>query len=544
MAKGGSIDSNIYDLVFILSSDEIQRYFTGDRKRRARLGKSNGCIDDRRPVMWIDISDLSGSLVDVKQVTNNIHKQHENNARQIAGLKMKAETFLNSNTHDSVEWMVVELDEKSHKALAIAKSIIMLTSSEEVVGLSTWLNNSFYGDLPAHIRQRIIEVSNQNPDSGSMPNTQATRDRVFLLSVNEASRYFQDRFERTVKHRDVPVGWWLRSRGTSSSYATVANISPYGDIDSRGSDSGNYGIRPAIWVDYAAEAPTETQRKEVVVADKRRALRKRAGELLNGTNSNGSNTMGHIVEIKSIIDSLKAQENQLETKKNRYGLFDFEPKRKIDAQLDTLYSQREELQDELAVLLSKPQSYLWDIIDIDEDNNKVLAITKDIVAEMYYCTYNTGGSKYHDINRHYRGRDMHENLGRSLGLPDIDITWENCHIRRWLHNDFFNSLPDIIRSKTVEIINQTPHRPGYNAPVNPTRDKVFLLSIEEVNKYLPVGSMRGAQYQGEDYCWWLRSPGEGAVIAMFVYGNGYINKYAGSIGSFRIGIRPAMWITV
>jgi hypothetical protein len=139
------------------------------------------------------------------------------------------------------------------------------------------------------------------------------------------------------------------------------------------------------------------------------------------------------------------------------------------------------------------------------------------------------------------------------------ITWEHCTLRKWLNNEFYNSLPDFIRNRIVEITNQNPDNAQYGTPGgNPTRDKVFLLSTEEAERHFLSNSKRITQYSGSDYCdksnnpwrfyigtnqsWLLRSPGHGPNVVACVTSDGNVR----SDGAYTVdsigGVRPALWL--
>ena len=137
-----------------------------------------------------------------------------------------------------------------------------------------------------------------------------------------------------------------------------------------------------------------------------------------------------------------------------------------------------------------------------------------------------------------------------------EVTWETCTIRSWLNNTFINSSftnaeRAVIQTVTVEADND----PKYSTiSENDTQDKVFLLSISEVNKYFSsaddrkcylttYANERGAWKFPDGTClWFLRSPGNLYKSAAVVYNDGSVN-YAGQCVSDRTyGIRPAMWI--
>ncbi|MCL2634965.1 MAG: DUF6273 domain-containing protein, partial [Oscillospiraceae bacterium] len=82
-----------------------------------------------------------------------------------------------------------------------------------------------------------------------------------------------------------------------------------------------------------------------------------------------------------------------------------------------------------------------------------------------------------------------------------------------------------------------------------TNDYIFLLSVEEANKYFTSNSARIAENSSrntENFCltwWWLRSRGQVDKTPSSVQGNGEITGLSpGYIA--ECGIRPAMWITI
>lgn len=143
-----------------------------------------------------------------------------------------------------------------------------------------------------------------------------------------------------------------------------------------------------------------------------------------------------------------------------------------------------------------------------------------------------------------------------------DVTWETCSLRKWLNEMFLNTAfssdeQNCIISSTVA----ADKNPSYStSPGKDTTDKVFLLSIVEVNKYLSSTETR--KCAPTDYAitrgawtsdsiktgeratcwWWLRSPGCNSYSTAYVYGDGsvYDNGYRANydIG----GVRPALWI--
>ena len=134
-----------------------------------------------------------------------------------------------------------------------------------------------------------------------------------------------------------------------------------------------------------------------------------------------------------------------------------------------------------------------------------------------------------------------------------DTTWEMCTLRTWLNGTFYNNAFGAVHQKLIVDSNVTADS---TTPSNNTTDKVFLLSITEVNKYFSSDSAR--QCQGTAYCyaqgaskasngncwWWLRSPGGDSDYAALVYGGGSVGNYGSSVNSSDDAVRPALWINL
>lgn len=140
------------------------------------------------------------------------------------------------------------------------------------------------------------------------------------------------------------------------------------------------------------------------------------------------------------------------------------------------------------------------------------------------------------------------------------VTWEDCTLRVWLNNNFystaFNSSEKqrIVESAITAEANPTN---TYAMAGNNTRDRVFILSASEVNKYL-TGNYERAAY-GTDYAfgnglynndmlgstwWWVRTPGKTNKWAVRVLSTGEMVYDGTYVNSDNGGVRPAIWITV
>ena len=146
-----------------------------------------------------------------------------------------------------------------------------------------------------------------------------------------------------------------------------------------------------------------------------------------------------------------------------------------------------------------------------------------------------------------------------------DVTWESCSLRKWMNGTFLNKAFNA--EEQAQIQNTTvsaDKNPEYNTnPGNATTDKVFLLSINEVEKYFNSDEARkcaptayakaqGA-YTSDNYktasgaatCWWwLRSPGADPTYAAIVNIDGSVYYYGSLVNYAHDAVRPALWINL
>ncbi|MCL2106146.1 MAG: DUF6273 domain-containing protein [Oscillospiraceae bacterium] len=182
----------------------------------------------------------------------------------------------------------------------------------------------------------------------------------------------------------------------------------------------------------------------------------------------------------------------------------------------------------------------WLVLRIVE--GRALLITKDIVKLM----------PYHEF--------------------DGDITWEHCSLRKYLNGEFYGEFSEDDRKRIEPTQNQNPNTRYVTADGktevntrggNPTRDSVFLLSIEEAKqcfhttekeilsdwddvmpKTYPQSDEMTAEYGKEPAWWWLRSPGINQYDAANVFGEGSINLGGRWVNSRVGGVRPALWLNL
>ncbi len=139
----------------------------------------------------------------------------------------------------------------------------------------------------------------------------------------------------------------------------------------------------------------------------------------------------------------------------------------------------------------------------------------------------------------------------------MDVTWEDCSARSWLNEVFYSAaFSEEEKDRILETTVSTQANPYYGTdPGGQTTDHVFLLSLEEVEEYLPRDSSRycgATQYaikQGvyvnpsTGGSWWmLRTPGAESHMVMSINSDGSIDFDGGRVNSNKGGIRPVLWI--
>ena len=142
---------------------------------------------------------------------------------------------------------------------------------------------------------------------------------------------------------------------------------------------------------------------------------------------------------------------------------------------------------------------------------------------------------------------------------DSDCTWATCSLRKWLNGTFYKAaFSNKERERIMDATVEAHTNPDFSTnPGMSTRDYIFLLSVEEVNQYLPYDSNRmcfpteyakeqgGFEEQSLGTCWWwLRTPGETSSDASSINSDGTIDTDDGTVSSNKGCVRPAMWLAI
>lgn len=206
----------------------------------------------------------------------------------------------------------------------------------------------------------------------------------------------------------------------------------------------------------------------------------------------------------------------------------------------------------------------------DENNNRTKDLIMGALSPLRQITQGFGSYRYDSQKKPIKWCILAQEKDKALLITKMgidtkkyneefeDVTWETCSLRKWLNQEFYNSAFTEQEKKMIVTSKVTADRnPEYNIdPGKDTQDKIFLLSIPEVSKYLnyfdrclqvtPYAKKKGAEFS--DYygsaVWWLRSPGSYIRSAAYVGFNGSVGMYGELVFKSNIVVRPALWVKI
>lgn len=256
------------------------------------MGESNysvaNCQGGIRPAVWV-----------------KYNKEENNNEKEISDFEIiefgKYQQSYNSEKNDwnedPIEWIVLEKDSENKRALIISKYILdvrfnVYKSGEknttwENSNIRTWLNNEFYNiAFTEEEKNKIKEVQlvNEDNDDYMTLGGRDTMDKIFLLSISEARKYFSNGNNLGNKDQLVRAGaakgtqyaeyrklgkirkdkqdeyeeWMLENsaynlRSPGGSQEHTAAVGPDAIISTSGfvgTGLNRRGVRPAMWIEY------------------------------------------------------------------------------------------------------------------------------------------------------------------------------------------------------------------------------------------------------------------------------------------------------
>jgi TolA-binding protein len=128
--------------------------------------------------------------------------------------------------------------------------------------------------------------------------------------------------------------------------------------------------------------------------------------------------------------------------------------------------------------------------------------------------------------------------------------WEGSSLRQWLNGKFLSStFSDKEASRILLTTVENAVNPEFGTAVGGnTQDRVFLLSYEELMRYMPKNTDRIASRDDsvKPVIWWLRNPGKTGSYAMTVETDGSISYEGHKVYAYASGqgVRPAIWLDI
>ncbi len=158
-----------------------------------------------------------------------------------------------------LDWIVLNVSADGKKVLLLSKTAVckMPFNNEsggitwENCSLRKWLNTSFLADnFTRQERDRIITVDKLLADEDrdyKYKRYDYTSDKVFLLSLSEAKKWFDSDQDRITTCNGNPCFWWLRTPIIYDDFAAVVDYDgSVNDGDRFIVHGKNGGVRPAI----------------------------------------------------------------------------------------------------------------------------------------------------------------------------------------------------------------------------------------------------------------------------------------------------------
>lgn len=166
--------------------------------------------------------------------------------------------------------------------------------------------------------------------------------------------------------------------------------------------------------------------------------------------------------------------------------------------------------------------YTWEVLSVE--NGQALLLTQNAVMKKEY---------HHDSQA--RGAE-----------------WEKCTLRRFLNRSFLSSTFSPAEQSLIQEHSHDNAQISYSdysgsinekTPLAPTQDRVFILSVDEVKKFLPE-KRRLATMAGQPCGYWLRDIFCADAYLIRPTYDGKSAKIEHTPSCLDYGVRPAIWIRI
>ncbi len=326
-------------------------------------------------------------------------------------------------------------------------------------------------------------------------------------------------------------------------------------------------------------------------------------------------TQAQISVLRNELNGTISREKQLTEERSRLGIFAVKEKKRIDEELAGIPSKKSDLTAQINQQISKIGRYV-SLADVQRDLNKMRNNAAELELQVENAHANEGYSldkacsiylnepetadevdriypiailtlamlgkastfklgryiqKDNDFPEPIEWQVLARNNGQMLVISkqaldckpydvsrsqmhnpfDFDpttngVTWKECSLRKWLNETFINEAFSFDEKKMIASI---------NLPEDNTKDRVFLLSVSEANRYFDSDVER--QCEATDYArkqgafandnfgqktrWMLRANDFSKYVADVNY-TGKASRGGLDVYTVKGAVRPAMWI--
>ncbi len=531
--------------------------------------------------------------------TIDFSAEHENNIVKRVYVKMGS--FEYEGEKKTIEWQLLDYDEKEGKALLLSKNILedrVLNDSDDLERwedstLRGWLDSEFYKDtFSSEEKLLILQSSLENGEDNPK-----TLDRVFLLSESELGKCLADAKDRVGYYFDNEAGyWWLR---TFSYYDDDFGVDLFKIVTLEGDTVSDFvtedetGVRPAMYINLNFD-------KNALIAPMINLTALRQDKKIDVRIETAINADGYYIYMKSEADhdyKKIAELKQSTSEYLDYSVTDLEPgdySFKV-----TAYRKNGKKTEESEAVLSEVRLNEREGVKTQTDEYKTVDATAFVkenypgVAKLYdnglislkgerkadtivlgsyeleygakkkkkyqktekqpleweVLEYSADGKKALVISKYIIRHIEFDKKGK--------LTWEKCSLRAWLNSEFYNNAfsaeeQELIRSSIIVHEDET-------LASKDTEDKIFIISESEAYKYYDDRYDRIATFvDGVADYWWLREANrskdyfagwdwedyedyeEDAHVVVRDYG--IIDDGDSSVDFDIIGVRPSFWI--
>lgn len=266
------VESKNYDEAIAIFEELGDYSDSADKIPETKYKKAENLVSNKEFDTAIEIFNELGEYQNCKKRIEEI--KFDNPYLYEMGEKMQIGNYMqNNSTYKSpITWAV--LAKEDNKILLITDKVIECKQYSESENKSTWdessirtwLNDKFLNEAFTPEEQDKILITYVSADENprfDVYQGASTQDKIFILSINEAEKYFNSPKERLCEPTDYVLAkrpyisnvdgvnschWWLRTHGKFDGSSTYVTSTGYTYEIGDGVTADQYCIRPAMWI--------------------------------------------------------------------------------------------------------------------------------------------------------------------------------------------------------------------------------------------------------------------------------------------------------